>query len=779
MSDQQATGPRVLGPLWSAENTHPKLDPRLCALVELDDAAFDVADGAASPSAAPGKRHEAASGELRRSGPLAFLRGRLDRGSSREATVTASVPVFITTRTADSMDDLESLGVCIRSRAENIATAEISLTTINLLEGHPDVLAVEWTGGAKPQGDAAASGAWPLVKPSLPPDASIDGRGTYIGIIDLEGFDIYHPAFVRDDDVSRLAFLWDQTAPRRGAVAAGRAPAPWTYGMEYGRDDLLIELNPNQRRRHAWVEHEALKGSHGMMVASLASGRGAESEYPRGVAPGAELIFVNTCASGAGALAAMTELADAVDYVFQRAGSTPCVVNISLGDDLGPRDGTSPVERFIDALLTVPGRCVVIAAGNSRGHGRHITGRLDGAGPTTEFTLTVGASITDNAVVEIWYDARSASEAGLSVEIDAPRDLGRTRAAPVDGLARAFEVAGTRVLVASASPYPNSENGLSRIELFPARAGGAIVEGEWKIRLIAGAKASCDWHAWVDHRYIRWADRAGANDAVTITSPGTCRSAITVGASLADTQLICWFSGQGPGRRGLEKPDLVARGTELTVACAASTRRYLSSMAGTSFAAPQVAGMAALLFQRFGRISAVEIKRRLLEMASRGAVHGYDPCHGFGRLEITDVLTVISPRDDEFARTPASRALETTGEQRRQEMGNNESVQQAKVTNKAPDLARPQDAVQLGDGLFELYQANVVVGRVLVEHPSPTQTLEHWGLYTSYRWPSSLNPRQETRFEYRGAAISASSFKDSLPSGSTYVIADCRQETLP
>lgn len=95
------------------------------------------------------------------------------------------------------------------------------------------------------------------------------------------------------------------------------------------------------------------------------------------------------------------------------------------------------------------------------------------------------------------------------------------------------------------------------------------------------------------------------------------------------------------------------------------------------------------------------------------------------------------------------------------------------------DLVRPQGSVQLGEGLFHLFQGDISVGQVLVETLPSGKAREHWCLYRSYRWPSTYNPRQELRFEFIASSPPVKEFKRALPSGSTYVVATCEQETIP
>ena len=122
------------------------------------------------------------------------------------------------------------------------------------------------------------------------------------------------------------------------------------------------------------------------------------------------------------------------------------------------------------------------------------------------------------------------------------------------------------------------------------------------------------------------ADPKGDEGYGSITSPGTAKNVITVGASESvrasgtdgcgvtnagadSARDIINFSGRGPTQDGRMKPDLVAPGTHVVGRLAAARRlhrrrglqhrpsaaAFYSLVSGTSQAAPQVAGAAALL----------------------------------------------------------------------------------------------------------------------------------------------------------------------------------------
>src|SRR5262245_39770535 len=106
-----------------------KLDARLAALLALPPESYATVD----PFEADTQKR------LRRSGPLAFLRGPLE-ASDLEASPPASLHAFVTVRGDPRF--LSGIGARIRSVAGDIATAEIPLSEARRIEAHPDVIAI-------------------------------------------------------------------------------------------------------------------------------------------------------------------------------------------------------------------------------------------------------------------------------------------------------------------------------------------------------------------------------------------------------------------------------------------------------------------------------------------------------------------------------------------------------------------------------------------------------------------------------------------------------------
>jgi len=146
----------------------------------------------------------------------------------------------------------------------------------------------------------------------------------------------------------------------------------------------------------------------------------------------------------------------------------------------------------------------------------------------------------------------------------------------------------------------------------------------------------------------------------TISSPGTARKAITVGAT-DKTDTIAYFSSRGPVKwkgGSIIKPDVVAPGVNICSAQwddAWSAYRCFDdrhvAISGTSMATPHVAGAVALLKQKNPSWTPTEIKMALRNTAID---LGYDTItQGYGRI---DALKAI-----ELTNAPPIAMLNTSG----------------------------------------------------------------------------------------------------------------------
>ena len=113
-----------------------------------------------------------------------------------------------------------------------------------------------------------------------------------------------------------------------------------------------------------------------------------------------------------------------------------------------------------------------------------------------------------------------------------------------------------------------------------------------------------------------------------VGTPGVAEKVITVGAS-DDYDKIADFSSRGPTSGYLLKPDVVAPGVSITAAYPGGGYETFS---GTSMATPHVAGLAALVLQRYGPLSPKDVKNIIASTAV--FLPGYDVfTQGAGRID--------------------------------------------------------------------------------------------------------------------------------------------------
>lgn len=513
-----------------------------------------------------------------------------------EAAEAAQEPVAVVIRLANAGAELPP-EVRVVARLGEVVTARVPLGRIVALRQHPAVASLKASGLFV--GDLARSvpdihaDRRHLATLSQPP---LDGRGVIVAVLDW-GLDWAHEAFLDARGRSRVLYLWDQ----RGGPTL-RSPRPWGYGTEYRREDLdraLRATDPYAALGYDPAEIDpAGIGTHGTHVLSIAAGSG---RLP-GVAPAADLMFVHLASPDTAptdTLGDSARVLEAVDYVLQRAGDRPVVINMSLGRTGDAKDGTSPVERALDAVLRErPGRAICMSTGNYYNARLHASGRLR-QGQRRALRWEVPPFRREAPELEIWYSGHDRLRATLI----AP---GGRRVASVDpGQSRVLRHQG-RLVASAFSRLDDPNNHDNMINLFlhaPARSG------VWRVELEALQATNGRFHAWIERAGLRSQSRFAAEDADPLTTIGTIASGrLTLACGAYDPRdpqrRLGEFSSSGPSRDGRQVPVLCAPGDGILAAGSSWVdlfgHRHGNGYVikrGTSMAAPHCAGVVALMMQ--------------------------------------------------------------------------------------------------------------------------------------------------------------------------------------
>ena len=566
---------------------------------------------------------------------------------------------------------LRARGIEVNTVAGHYMTARCPLGLLQALLGTPGLDRVQIAERCEPYLNQSIADAGVAGLRTVPPAgfSGQTGLGALVGIVDT-GVDLGHSDFRLPDGRTRILSLWDQTA------TSGTPPVGYTYGAAWDsaaiNDGITGETDPNGHGTHVF----GISAGNGS-----ATGNGLPAYTYVGVAPQADVVFVKTTFS-------TSAIIDGVAYLFGRAAAMgrPIVVNLSLGTQDGPHDGTYVFDQMINAL-TGPGRIVVASAGNAGEDNIH--GRLDLNGVTPQtmvmtvpnYTKAAGTQ-NDYLLFTGWYPGGD----HISLTIITP---GGVSIGPIPWGASG---AGNN----TADGYVNVENGTSSptngdneiyVEIFDAFANRPPGNGAWQFVFTPQSLTETGIvDMWI---YSIHLGTAGAHASWTqglafggvVGSPGNADSVVTVAAHTTkdcwgsvNGNSYCWnphptlgaiasFSSQGPRRDGAQKPDLSGPG--FGVASSKSTLypapielivpdgvHYVE--AGTSMSAPHVTGVVALLQAQSAWQSAgpSAIKQRLRSTARTDGFTGATPnaIWGYGKLDATVatapvfVATVLHPK---------------------------------------------------------------------------------------------------------------------------------------
>ena len=473
------------------------------------------------------------------------------------------------------------------------------------------------------------------------------GQGVLIGIIDVGGFDFSHEDFLNPDGTTRWLSIWDQ----RG----GARPSPEEFGFDYGSEIKKVHMDhaissAASAGVPAWaLEPQSQTGvsSHGTHVASIAAGN-------RGVCRNAFLAGVlidlpdEIALDRRSSFYDSTRVAHAVDYLFELAemikirdglDDLPVSINISLGTNGGAHDASNGVSRWIDHRLSVPGRNVCVAAGNSGQEkaegpndigfisGRiHTSGRIESRGLTSDIEwVVVGNGIGDVSEneLELWYSASDR----FSVSVTPP-------GLPTIGPINPREYVQNQKLsdgsfVSIYNELYHATNGSNYIGIYlsPFLKESPVVgvrPGLWKIRLHGIEVRDGSYDAWIERddprprgvvgnreywNFPSFFTTASNVDNSSVSSLACGQRVISVANLDQANEKINISSSQGPTRDERQKPDVAAPGTLIVAAngFAGDEDGAWVAMTGTSMASPYLAGVVGLMLGVSPRLTAAQI----------------------------------------------------------------------------------------------------------------------------------------------------------------------------
>ncbi|HYA97518.1 MAG TPA: S8 family serine peptidase [Methylomirabilota bacterium] len=489
--------------------------------------------------------------------------------------------------------------------------------------------------------------------------AGLTGKGVIVAVLD-SGIDFRNRDFITYDaggrPTSRLLYFWDTVNNSFASSHLGGKP-PYSFpngvpiGTLYSRQQLTDELASGAKRIPATDEN-----GHGTAATGLAAGNGNNARDNVGVAPDADIIGVRIGGSS-GSLENAYLMNAAIAWVdsVAKAEGKPVVFSCSFGGHRGGHDGASVEERELNARFAaaVPGRALVIAAGNEQRAGIHAQQAFQGNNAPAVFAW----NSEKGAYLALFLHAKSNGPVPDPKQIMlAPLVLNdQGQKLPEPQLANAYQNPLSHDLVLEF--------------ISPANWAGLVVWTSSGQPVVADAYVL----GGAFHQSIQ-------RVAEIVGTPGTSAGAITVGSydwndqfsyqgkviAIRDAcgnspmqlgNLSC-YSSVGYSRGGNVKPDITSPGQWYSSSYAhnpdgsgvgpehniVDTSGNYMLFNGTSAATPYTAGIIALMMQKKPGITSGEVKSLLQRNATQDSFTGAVPNlgWGYGKLDLAAVRAILN-----------------------------------------------------------------------------------------------------------------------------------------
>ncbi|MFI5150054.1 MAG: S8 family serine peptidase [Bacteroidia bacterium] len=505
-----------------------------------------------------------------------------------------------------------------------------------------------------------------------PLSQAYDGSGIVCGFIDT-GIDFTHGDFKDSLGKSRIKFIWDQNFP-----LAANTPQPFNYGQEWTN----IQIDSGK-----CTHTDTLQWGHGTRVAGTAAGNGRAVNRYEGVAPKADIIMVAVNFNRAG-----PTIADGATYIFEKAKAMgkPCVINCSLGSEIGSHDGQDLETLVIDSLVNQQaGRVFVAATGNSGNIAYHLTNTLVNDSSFTWLRFNANDTANGNYTFDIQIYGDSASIKGLQFSIAADRvspSYAACGRVPFYTIPSNLGVLVNDTIHHNGNPiapfqsYEQKVKGVYSIEFliqpdstyynYRIIASGTGKFDAWCWNLITGPLPTVTAFPPVSKYKLPDTDESietGFQCSPNVISVANyvnknCFTDV-VDSVVCDTNFqfrprrLAPSSGHGPTRLGIQKPDIAAPGDYVMSCLVLVMKHYFwnSQLAkggehiaggGTSQASPVISGLSALLLQQNPTWTHAQVKHAITCSAFSDIYTGTtlpDYKWGYGKVDAFAAMNSCSP----------------------------------------------------------------------------------------------------------------------------------------
>lgn len=479
------------------------------------------------------------------------------------------------------------------------------------------------------------------------PFFNLQGQGVLMAIIDT-GINFRHPAFVREDNTTKIVAAWNQ------ADRSGEPPEGIAYGTEYSSEDInnaLQEESGNELTESILTGNNSGMGitgvnsliidsEHGTSIAAIAAGREVEEADFSGAAPLSELVVVKLKEakqvyrdyyriSNNATVFQENDIMMAITYVLSiaRRLRRPVVICIAIGTNQGDHNGQGPLSEYLNLITLNPGVYVCTAAGNETGRGHHFRSTALTFNEYQDVDIYVGGN-SKGFTTELWGGA--ATLFAVSVKPPVGEFTGLIEARFNEKRSFNFLLNNT-VMEISAEIIEGS----SGDELLFFRFINPV-EGLWTIRVYQKSSQPGIFDMWLPMENFLDSVTVflSPDPDITICEPGNTTNVITFSGCSSTGKSLYVNSSRGFTRGGRVKPDITAPAIEVYTAVGLGG---FGGVTGTSMAVGIGSGAVALIAEwslRNTPVNNTTAKKYLIRGADREGLVVPDTSWGWGRLDV-------------------------------------------------------------------------------------------------------------------------------------------------
>ncbi len=272
---------------------------------------------------------------------------------------------------------------------------------------------------------------------------------------------------------------------------------------------------------------------------------------------------------------------------------TGCSNHIDLQHCIIARKSFTQNEQKVRNIISVKNHIQTEAYDNN-GHGTHVAGIIAGSGKASKGKYMGIAPMAKLVICQVLYENGGGS---------------------IHNFIRALE-------------WIKNVRGQYNIRIINISVGGQVGSSQREDELISSVE-----NLW--HEGMAVVVAAGNNGPTpgTITMPGSSKKVITVGSYEERLHRIEPYSGRGPTKQCIMKPEILAPGKNI-ISC--SKERSYKTLSGTSMAAPVVSGALALYLDKYPKATPKEMKYALYRSAKD---LGYPKkVQGWGMIDLVKLM---------------------------------------------------------------------------------------------------------------------------------------------